>query len=415
MISLRERAGALAERPFRLLWLGRTASSVGDALVPIAIAFAVLTDLDGSAADLGIVAASFTLARVSFILAGGVWADRLPRRLLMLACDLIRLASQATIAVLLFTGTLDVWMLAVGSAVSGAAAAFFGPASTGLIPETISRARLQQANALMSLSESATSIFGPALAGVLIATSGTGVVFAIDAATYAVSATFLATLPVKRAAAAARDSFVRDLARGWREVCARPWLQAAFSVFALSNMSIACFFVLGPVVFKQELGGAGDWGVALTIGALGGVLGSVVALRYRPGRPLVASFLVCLPVSATLLALVPPLPAIAVGLVLALSFGGVNLGNALWHTVLQANVPAEALSRVSSYDWLISLVFMPLGFVLAGPLSDAIGLDTTLLLAAALSAGANLGVLAVPSVRSMPRPDVTLEPAAEAA
>jgi MFS family permease len=415
VISLRDRAGALAERPFRLLWLGRTASSVGDALIPIAIAFAVLTDLDGSAADLGFVSASFVLARVAFILVGGVWADRLPRRLVMLTCDLIRLASQATIAVLLFTGGLEIWTLALGSAVSGAAAAFFGPASTGLIPETISRARLQQANALMSLSESATSIFGPALAGVLIAGFGTGVVFAIDATTYAVSAAFLAVLPVKRAATALRDSFARDLARGWKEVRVRAWLQSALAVFALSNMSIACFFVLGPVVFKEELGGASDWGLAMTIGAIGGVLGSVVALRYRPGRPLVASFLVCLPVTATLLALVPPLPAVGVGAVLALSFGGVNIGNALWHTVLQANVPADALSRVSSYDWLISLVFMPLGFLVAGPVSDAIGLDTTLLLAAALSAGANVGVLLVPSVRSMPRPETSLEPVAEAA
>jgi MFS family permease len=411
VISLRERAGALAERPFRLLWLGRTASSVGDAMVPIAIAFAVLTDLGGSAFDLGLVSASFTAARVAFILVGGVWADRLPRRLVMLTTDVIRLVSQATIAVLLFAGALDVWMLAIGSAVSGAAAAFFGPASTGLIPQTVSAARLQQANAFMSLSESATNIFGPALAGVLIGLSGTGVVFAIDAASYAVSALFLAFLPVRGAIAAARQSFVRDLARGWREVRSRDWLQGAFAVFALSNTSIACFFVLGPLVFEQELGGAGEWGLAITVGAVGGVLGSVIALRWRPRRPLVASFLVCLPISLTLLALIPPLPAVAVGLALALSFGGVNVGNALWHTVLQANVPEHALSRVSSYDWLISLVFMPLGFLLAGPLADGIGLETTLLLAAFVSAGANVAVLALPSVRHMPQPAAVLEPA----
>jgi MFS family permease len=412
VISLRERAGALAERPFRLLWLGRTASSVGDAVVPIAIAFAVLTDLHGSATDLGIVSASFTGARVAFLLVGGVWADRLPRRLVMLTCDVVRLGAQATIATLLFTDALDVWMLAVASAVSGTAAAFFGPASTGLIPQTISAARLQQANALMSLSESATSIFGPALAGILIATFGTGVVFAIDAASYGVSAAFLVALPVRGAVAAAGESFVRDLARGWREIRARDWLQGALAVFALSNTSIACFFVLGPLVFKEELGGAGDWGLALTIGAVGGVLGSVLALRWRPARPLVASFVVCLPISASLFVLIPPLPAVAVGIALALSFGGVNLGNALWDTVLQANVPADALARVSSYDWLVSLVFMPLGFMLAGPLADGIGLDTTLLLAGCVSASANVAVLVLPSVRHMPPPDAALQPAA---
>jgi hypothetical protein len=109
--------------------------------------------------------------------------------------------------------------------------------------------------------------------------------------------------------------------------------------------------------------------------------------------------------------LIPPLPAAVVGVALALSFGGVNVGNTLWHTVLQTNVPEDALSRVSSYDWLISLVFMPLGFLLAGPVAGGIGLDTTLLLAAVVSAGANVAVLVLPSVRHMPQPAAVLEPA----
>ncbi len=163
MLSLRGRLGALDERPFRLLWLGQSASAIGDALVPVALAFTVLGDLDGSAGDLGLVLASFTLSRVLFILVGGVWADRLPRRMVMLVCDVVRAVAQAFVAAALLTGVLEIWMLAAASAVVGGTAAFFGPASTGLIPETVSRARLQQANALMSLSQSATSVFGPAL------------------------------------------------------------------------------------------------------------------------------------------------------------------------------------------------------------------------------------------------------------
>ena len=405
MAGVFDRFGALAERPFRLLWLARTGSSVGDALIPVALAFAVLGDLDGSAGDLGLVAASFTLARVGFILVGGVWADRLPRRFVMLASDAIRCVSQGTVALLLFSDSLEVWMLAAASAVAGAAAAFFGPASTGLIPETISRARLQQANALVSLSESGTSIFGPALAGLLIAGAGTGVVFAIDAASYAVSAVFLALLRLDRVSAPKRQTFIADLARGWREVRARAWLQAAFVTFSLSNLGIATFFVLGPVVFESELGGARDWGLAMTVGAVGGAVGSAVALRYRPARPLIPSFLLILPVSLELVSLVPPAPAVVVGVAAGLAFGGIAIGNALWDTVLQSNVPREAVSRVSSYDWMISLVFMPLGFALAGPCADAVGLDATLLGAAALSAAANVLVLAVPSIRNMRRRD----------
>ncbi|MGH3103610.1 MAG: MFS transporter, partial [Gaiellaceae bacterium] len=365
MIALRGRLGALEERPFRLLWIGRTASSVGDAISTIAIAFAVL-EISDSASALGLVFAAFTLSRVAFILAGGVWSDRLSRRRVMIACDLVRGAAQAAIAALLIAGAAEVWHLALGAAFVGAASAFFGPASTGFVPETVSPERLLQANALLSTSDSASFLVGPALSGVLIAAFGTGVAFAIDAASFGVSAVFLLALRVSEHPKAERQTFFADLARGWREVRARTWLQAAFVTFSLSNVAIAVFFVLGPVVFLDELGGAADWGVALTVGALGGLVGSTLALRYRPRYPLRPSFLVILFVSVALLSLVSPLPPLAVGAACALMFGGIQLGNALWDTMLQQHVPRETISRVSSYDWVISLVFMPVGYMLAG-------------------------------------------------
>ena len=153
----------------------------------------------------------------------------------------------------------------------------------------------------------------------------------------------------------------------------------------------------------------------LTFVAGGGVVGSAIALRWRPGRPLIASALVILPVGAQLLSLIPPLPPVAIGLFAAASFAGINIGNALWDAVVQANVPRETISRVSSYDWLISLVFMPVGFALAGPLAATVGLDTTLVLAAAILVAANLGVLAVPSVRAMRRTEAEPPPAASPA
>ena len=157
MVSLGSTLGALHERPFRLLWLGQSASAIGDSLIPVALAFAVLSDLDGTAGELGLVLASFTVSRVLFILVGGVWADRLPRRLVMLVCDGVRAGTQGLVAVGLLMGVLEVWMLAGASALAGGAAAFFGPASTGLIPQTVSRARLQQANAHSETSRSRRS------------------------------------------------------------------------------------------------------------------------------------------------------------------------------------------------------------------------------------------------------------------
>jgi len=358
----------------------------------------VLSDLDGSATELGVVLASFMLSRIVFLLVGGVWADRLPRRSLLLACDVVRGAVQGLVAIVLLTGAAELWMLVVTQVLFGAAAAFFGPASTGLIPETISGQRLQQANALLGLSRSATNVFGPALAGILVAVAGAGWVFAIDALTFAVSGAFLVALRLPEWTRPPRQRFLAELAAGWKQISARVWLWTNLFASAVINIAIATLLVLGPVVTARELGGASDWGLVLTGAAIGGVVGETIALRFRPRRPLIVSYVVILPIALPLLLLVRPFPAFALAAALALAFGGVTLGNAIWNTVVQSHVPREALSRVSSYDWMISIVFMPLGLALAGPVADVVGVDATLLGAAALAIAANLAVLAVPEV-----------------
>src|SRR5213592_4836571 len=133
-----ELLGALRERQFRLLWLGQTSSTLRNGLVPVALAFAVIQTLDGSPTDLGIVLAAQTLPLVAFVLAGGVWADRLPRQMVMLVSDAVRGVVQATIAVLLLSGRAELWELIVLVAIYGTAQAFFQPAATGLVPATIS-------------------------------------------------------------------------------------------------------------------------------------------------------------------------------------------------------------------------------------------------------------------------------------
>jgi MFS family permease len=400
---LRRRLGPLEERPFRLLWIGRTISDAGDALVPLALAFAVL-DLTGSAADLGLVLAALFTSRVVFIVVGGVWADRLPRQLVMIAADLLRALVHGLVAVAFFTDAVEVWYLIVSSALFGAASAFFGPASTGLVKTIVSPGRLQEANALLGLSERTVWIFGPALSGLLVATAGFGVVFALDALTFLVSAAFLLAMRLPRTQPRVeRTTFLADLAHGFGEVRKRTWLWSAFIAFAFSNLAIACYFVLGPLVVEEELGGPKSWGLVLTGWAIGGVIGSAIALRWKPERPLVAAFLVMLSVSLQLVALVPPVPVPLLMVAAALALASISLGNVLWETMLQQHVQREAISRVSALDWSVSLVFMPLGYTAAGPLADAIGVDTTLLLAAGLGAAANLAVLLVPSVRALRR------------
>jgi MFS family permease len=395
------RLGALQEPQFRLLWLGQTASAIGDSLIFVALPFAII-QTGGGAAEIGLVLAAFTLARAVFIVVGGVWADRLPRRLLMLTCDAVRAGVNGFVAFALLTDVMEIWMFVVTSALFGAAQAFFAPASTALVPATISDARLQQANALLQLSRSATNIFGPAVSGVLVTATDAGWVFAVDAASFAVSAAFLAFLRVQPHEPPPRQRFLADLLDGAREAWSHAWLRVGFLVAPLGNIGIGILFVLGPPIAEDELGGAAAWGLILTGGAIGGLAGGVLALRLRPERPVPVAIVVWSFGSLPLLALVPPLPAVAIAVGNAAFSLGIVYGNALWETLQQREIPPGRLSRVNAFDWMVSLIFMPIGQVLAGPLAEGVGEDAVLLGAALLISVPCFAVLPLRGVRHGP-------------
>jgi MFS family permease len=395
------RLGALHEPQFRLLWLGQTTSAIGDSVIYVALPFAVI-QIGGGAAELGLVLASFTLARAGFIVVGGVWADRLPRRLVMLACDGIRAAVQAAVAVALLTGAMEIWMFVVTSALFGAAQAFFTPASTGLVPETISGARLQQANALLKISEGAANIGGPALSGLLIAAFEPGVVYAIDSLSFAASAVFLARLRLRPREPSPRQNFLADFLDGAREAWSHVWLRVGFLAAAVANVGIGIMFVLGPLIADAELGGAAAWGVVLTGGAIGGLIGGLLALRFRPRKPVPLAMVAWSLGAIPLLALVPPLPALVISGASALFAAGIVYGNAIWETLQQREIPQERLSRVNSFDWMVSLIFMPVGQALAGPLAEVVGEEAVLAGAALLIAVPCLAVLPLRGVRHGP-------------
>jgi MFS family permease len=404
---------ALGERRFRLLFAGRAVSDLGDKLVPVALAFAVL-ELDSSASALGLVFAARMIPLVVLVLVGGVWADRLPRNLVMLTADGVRAVTQAVAAALLITDRAEVWHLMVLMAAYGAAQAFFDPASTGLVPQTVSRPRLQQANGLLQLSRSTANVIGPAIAGLLVATVGPGWAFAADSATFVVSMAFLALLGLGRESREARTRFVADLVEGWREFSSRTWVWVSVGHFAFFHLLVlAPFWVLTPIVADDELGGAGAYATILSAMGVGAILGGLVALRVEPRRPLATAFVLILfevPVYLALAAAAPVALIASLAFVSAIAF---NFANTLWNTVLQANIPAHALSRVSSYDWLGSLVFLPAGYMLAGPAAEAFGVSETLVFAAAWSVASTLLVLSLEPIRGVrrARPKSALEPA----
>jgi MFS family permease len=390
----------LRRREFRLLFAGQTVSVLGDRMVAVALAFAVL-EIGGSPADVGLVLAAKVFPSAVTALVGGVLADRTSRRAVMVGADLLRVASQGTMAILLISGSAEIWMLALLGAVGGAASGFFGPASLGLLPEVVPLEELQPANALRSSGSSAGEILGPLFAGLLVAAAGAGWAIAVDAATFAVSAVCLLALRLPKSVPAASGSFVSDLRRGWAEFSARTWVWTFVVYFAVANIFWGAWSSLGPVVADHDLGGAAIWGTILAVMGVGALVGSLIAPRLRPSRPLLVvalgEGLLALPLA--FLAATSLVALIALGAFL--SGIGLMVGMSVWESTLQRHIPGESLSRVSSYDWFGSFAFYPVGLAIWGPISAAIGIQTSLWLAFAFFIVAIMILVAVPDVRRL--------------
>ena len=253
-----ERLGPLVERDFRLLFAATTITTIGDRLAFIALAFAVL-DLPGaSATDLGIVLASRQVVEALVLVGGGVLSDRLPRHHVLVGASLVQATSQAATAALILSGGASVLWLVVAQAVYGLGSGLVIPAEVGLVPQTVSPGRLQQANALQGLSRNIVGILGPAVGGAIVVAGSPGVALAVDSASFLACAALLVAIRIApRARGDERPSFVRELREGWREFTSRTWLWSTVLLFGIGNLVFAAWFVLGPAIAKEELGGAG--------------------------------------------------------------------------------------------------------------------------------------------------------------
>lgn len=404
----------LRERNFALLFAGRCTSFLGNAMAPVALAFAVL-HLTDSASALGIVLAARMAPHVVLLAVGGVIADRVPRNLVLVGSNLVAGSSQAVVAVLLISGNAEIWHLVVLEAINGGASAIFYPADTAVVPLTVPEHRLQAANAFLRMGTNMIMILGAAAAGISVAAFNAGWTIAIDAATFFVAAAFLSQMRGIRAAAAAGSSIIADLRDGWSEFTSHRWLWAIVVQFTIVLIGFfGTFMVLGPLVAEREFSGARAWAAILAGQSIGFMAGGFVALRWRPSRPILMGTF-----SVFLNAL--PLAAMAMGLPLSLVVGaavvngvGVELFNVFWYTALHENVAPEALSRVSAYDALGSVALAPLGLAAAGPVADRIGLDAALWVGVCMVVVPTALVLLVPEVRSLRarRLQVTLAPEA---
>ena len=397
MSRLTRNLGALHERDFRLLFTGTVITTVGDAVASIALAFAVL-DI-GNATDLGLVFAARQLAQAVVLVFGGVVSDRLPRNLVLVGASLLQGAAQAVTAALVLGGSGAIAAVIALQAVYGAGHGLVLPAEVGLVPQTVTPPRLQQANALLGLSRNLTRVLGPALGGALVAAGSPGAALALDAISFLLCAAFLARIRVaRRKEEDARPGFFHELRAGWREFTSRTWLWASVLCFGIGNLALCSWIVLGPLIAKDELGGAGSWGTVLAVGGIGAVAGSFLAMRLRPTRPLVTCTLAAVTLSGQVFVLVVAPSVWLLSVATFASGAGISVHLTLWFTVFQREVPAEVQSRVSSYDTLGSFVLMPLGFAIVGPLSDAIGVSKTLWLSLGVMLASWAVILSLPSV-----------------
>lgn len=374
--------------------------TLGNSIAPIAIAFAVL-DLTDSTGALGMVLASHSVANAVFLLLGGAVADRVPRYLVVVTGSLVAAVTQAAAAALLMTGTAKIWQLAVVEAVNGGAVAFVVPAARAMLPATVTPALLQRANAIARMSFNAATIIGAGIGGLIVAAFGSQWGIVIDAATFLIAAAMFGALRSLGGDTLDQShSFWRDLAGGWREFRTHTWLWIVVIQCCFVNAAMAAgFWVLGPIVAKQRLGGADAWGFIVAAQSAGFIAGGIFTLRLYPRRPLFAAVL-AIGLAAPLLALLAggaPLVAVAVA-----AFGcgiGYELYGVYWDTTLQQRVPSDHLSRLYAYDALGSFIFIPLGQFAAAPAILAFGSSTTGWAACTVVIAATLATLSLPDIR----------------
>jgi len=371
-------------------------------MAPVALPFAVLDDLHGSARDVGLVIAAASAAQVVFMLFAGALADRGSRRAQMIAADLTAAVAQGAIAALLWWHAASVPALVALELVMGTAFALHHPAFVGLVPLVAKRDALHAANALLAVANSTAMGLGAAVAGVVAARFGARAALAIDAATFLASAALIAGTRPRAQERAESESLFAELRLGWREFTRHRWLWTIVLQFTVMLIGwFGTYAVVGPIVAARSLGGAAAWGTIAGANGFGLIAGGFLALRVHFERPLLAATLICFSMSLLPLALIGPLPVAWIASAAFVAGMGGEIFGVLWFTALHTHVEPAMLSRVGAYDAVGSIAMVPLGEVLAGGAIDAWGAPLTLVGLFAAVVVPTAAVLLVPEVRKL--------------
>lgn len=395
------RAAPLRHRDFRLLVTGAATSALGNAITPVALAFAVL-DLGGSASELGLVVAAFALAEVLTTLFGGVLGDRMSRRLMMTGSAIGSAVVQAVVAAALVADVATLPMLTVLGVVTGCLGALSQPSASAMTRMTVPADVLSRAIALRGLLQTTASMVGFTVGGVLVAGVGPGWSIAVDAATFVVAAVCFARLRVEQAPAVSGGTILTELRGGFAEVRTRRWLWICILMATGYHLMFGgALGVVGPIVVGEGIGRQA-WGFALGSMMVGFMVGGLLCLRWRPRRGLFwGTVLLCLTPLFPLAMVVDQLWVILLG---AFLHGfGLQVFDVQWEASIQEQVPDDKLSRVFSVDIAGSYVARPLGLVLTGPLAEAVGFHRWLYVVAGVMLVVEVAALLAPDVRRLER------------
>ena len=387
-------------RDFTFYFGARVVSLLGDAMMPVAAALAVGAIYGVS--GVGYVLAVWTAPFVLFVLFGGVFADRIGARTMMIGADVVRIFTQTTVAIAFFTGTPPLWLLLAASFLSGAAAAMFQPGVNGMVPLVAKDP--QRANGTLKIADAATQLGGPVLAGVLMALTGAGAVYAVDAGTFLLSGLCLAFIRLAPASGRKeRSTVLLDLRRGWTEFRSRSWMWSVILIWVFFGILVfGPYIPLGSRLIGDRLGDAAYGWVMAGLGA-GTILGGLIAIRFRPSRPLAAGGVAMfgfgfIPLSV---ALELPLPLLMIGHLL----GGMAWAfwSVMWSTSVQTQVAPDVLNRVTAYEVAGSVAGIAVGQALVGPASELVHPRDLLFVSAGVSLAACAALLLTPAIRRLRR------------
>jgi MFS family permease len=425
--GLLRRFPVLGFRDFRLLLADRLIAPASVGFSMVGVSFAVLKATN-SATDLSYVLAAQIAPSLVFALIGGVAADRFPPQRVIVAANVLMAFGEGTFGLLVLTSRPPLWTMIGLEAITGTGVAIFYPASQALLPRLVPRGLLQEASAISRLAMNTGQMSGAAVAGLLVAVAGAGWALLLcgfgmvttvplllsirgsDRVPVAIPVSAQARVPVQAPA----PSMLTELREGWSEFRSHTWLWVIVAQFCVVMMAwYGAFSVLGPVVARQHLGGPAAWGAITAADAFGLIAGGLASLRFTPRRPMLFVVLTggAVAISPLSLAMVLPLAAVC-----AASFGlgvFVEMMMVQWTVTMARNIPSDKLARVSSYDVLGSVMAMPAGALIAGPLGTAIGISRAQYAAAAAIIVASALALIPRDIRTIRSSDAVVPSALE--